>query len=46
MPYAIVKVKGGYKVKNLQTGKFYSSYPMSSEEARKQLYALHIHTGH
>jgi hypothetical protein len=46
MPYALVKVKGGYKVQNMQTGKYYSSHPMSKEQAMKQMLALHIHTGH
>ena len=43
MPYAIVKVRGGYKVKNMDSGKFYSSKPQTKEMARKQLLALLIH---
>jgi hypothetical protein len=46
MPYKIVKVKGGYKVQNMDTRKFYSTYPLSLEIAKKQILALLIHTRH
>ena len=42
MPFSIVKVAGGYKVKNMDTGRFYSSKPLSKEMARRQLIALTI----
>ena len=42
MPYKLVKVKGGYKVQNLDSGKYFSSYPLTKTEAKKQLLALLI----
>ena len=44
MPYHIVKVKGGYKVQNKDSGKFYSTKPLTQDMARKQLLALLIHS--
>lgn len=44
MPYKILKVKGGYKIKNMDSGKFYSSKPLTKEMAHRQLLALLIHT--
>lgn len=44
MPYAIVKVRGGYKVKNMESGKFYSSKPQTKEMAHRQLLVLLIRT--
>ena len=44
MPYKLVKVKGGYKIQNLKSGKFYSSYPLTRDQARRQLLALLINT--
>jgi len=46
MPYAVVKVKGGYKVKNLESGKYYSLKALTKEMAGKQLLALLIHSRH
>lgn len=40
MPYAVVKVAGGYKVRNLISGKHYSHGPMTLAVAKKQLRAL------
>jgi len=40
MPYEIVKVSGGHKVKNMMTGRFYSRKPQSEERAKAQLRAL------
>jgi hypothetical protein len=46
MPYEIVKVKGGYKVRNKTPidGKYryYSLKPLSKTKAKKQLIALKI----
>ena len=46
MPFAIVKLKGGYKVQNKDTKKTYSKKPLTKTTARKQLIALKIRTGH
>lgn len=40
MPYMLEKVRGGYYVKNILTGKRYSERPMPLARARKQLVAL------
>jgi hypothetical protein len=40
MPYVIEKVPGGYKIRNLRTGKHYSNSPMTLAVARKQLSVL------
>jgi len=40
MPYAVVKVPGGYKVRNLISGKHYSNSPMTLAVAKKQLSVL------
>jgi hypothetical protein len=45
MPYKIVKVKGGYKVRNVDTGSFYSSYALTKEMANRQLLAIMISEG-
>lgn len=45
MPYKVVKVKGGYKVQNLDTGSYYSSYPLSKATATKQMMAIMISEG-
>jgi len=42
MPYKIVKVNGGYKVKNIKTGVFYSKHPMTLSSAKKQLRILEM----
>jgi len=42
MPYKIVKVKGGYKVQNIETKQVFSTYPLSQTVAKKQLMALLI----
>lgn len=42
MPFALVKVKGGYKVKNMESGRFYSSSPLTKDVAKRQLIALTI----
>jgi hypothetical protein len=44
MPFAVVKVKGGYKVKNMDSGKYYSLKPLTKEMAHRQLVALLIHS--
>ncbi len=36
MPYGVTKVKGGYKVKNLNTNKKYSKNPMTKSKAETQ----------
>lgn len=40
MPYTIVKVRGGYKVKNTETGEFHSKKPMTHNDAIAQLLIL------
>lgn len=40
MPYKQIKVKGGYKNKNLTTGKLYSKKPMTKKNADSQLRIL------
>lgn len=45
MPYAVVKVPGGYKVQNVRTKNFYSSKPLSKKVAIAQRIALEISTG-
>ena len=45
MPYSIQKVPGGYYVITTATKKRHSSYPLTYEQARRQLIALKIHTG-
>ena len=42
MPYKVVKVKGGYKVQNLDSGRYFSTYPLTLVKAKKQLIALLI----
>ena len=44
MPYKVVKVKGGYKVQNQDSGKYFSNYPLTLVQAKKQLLALLIST--
>jgi hypothetical protein len=43
MPYSIQKVSGGYYVITTETKKRHSSYPLTYEQARKQMIALRIH---
>jgi hypothetical protein len=50
MPYVVKRikggyVKGGYYVVNEKTGKRYSSYPMTKEQATRQLRALYLYAG-
>jgi hypothetical protein len=40
MPYKIAKVKGGYKVKNKDTGRTYAKKPQTKEKAKSQLRAI------
>jgi len=42
MPYKVVKVKGGYKVQNMKTKQFFSSYALSRETAMRQKMAMEI----
>jgi len=42
MPYKIVKVNGGYKVKNTKTGVYYSNKKMTLSNAKKQLRILEL----
>lgn len=42
MPYTLVKLKNGYKVKNKLTGKTYSKKPMTKTNAEKQLRILNL----
>ena len=44
MPYALMKVSGGYYVYNKDTGKKYSQEPMPLERAKRQLRALYLHS--
>ena len=43
MPYKVVAVKGGYKVKKDQRGrpKYFSSEPLTKEMAEKQMKAIY-----
>ena len=40
MPFKQIKVKGGYKNKNMKTGKLHSKKPMTKEKADSQLKIL------
>jgi|TARA_R100001509_G_scaffold131781_1_gene85161 hypothetical protein len=40
MPFKQIKVKGGYKNKNMRTGKLHSNKPMTKEKADSQLRIL------
>tara|TARA_R110002012_G_scaffold218325_1_gene389614 strand:+ start:407 stop:559 length:153 start_codon:yes stop_codon:yes gene_type:complete len=40
MPYKTIKVNGGYKNKNLTTGKLYSKKPMTKKNVDKQMKIL------
>jgi len=40
MPYKTIKVKGGYKNKNLSTGKMYSKKAMTKQNVEKQMKIL------
>ena len=42
MPYKIIKVVGGYKVQNTDSKKFFSNYPLTKLQAKKQMMALLI----
>ncbi len=45
MPYKIVPVKGGFKVKKDQPGKavYFSKAPLTKDMATKQMRALYLH---
>jgi len=45
MPFKEVKVKGGYVIRNLDTGKKYSKHPISKKNADAQLRILKYVTG-
>ena len=40
MPYKTIEVKGGFKNKNIKTGKVYSNKPMTKNNVHKQLLIL------
>ena len=40
MPFKTIKVKGGYKNKNTDTGKLYSNKAMTKKNVEKQLSIL------
>ena len=42
MPWRLKKVKGGYVVETIETGRVHSKHPMAREEAMKQLAVLNI----
>jgi hypothetical protein len=44
MPYKLVEVKGGYKVKKDQPGRpvFFSKSPLTREKAMAQMRALYV----
>lgn len=44
MPYQVVKVPGGFKVKKKQVGRprYYSTKPLTKETATNQLKALYL----
>jgi|LakMenEpi03Aug12_release.lakeMendotaPanAssembly.Ray.scaffolds.fasta_scaffold48051_2 hypothetical protein len=42
MVHIIVKVKGGYKVRDKNALKYYSKEPLTKETAKKQLTAISI----
>ena len=37
MPFKIVAVKGGYELKNILSGKFYSKHPQSYDTAWEEM---------
>ena len=41
MPFEVVKVRGGYKVKKGNTKDYFSNRPLSKEMATKQLRAIY-----
>ena len=41
MPFEVVKVRGGFKVRKGKTNEFFSSRPLSREMATKQLRAIY-----
>lgn len=45
MPYKVVPVPGGFKVKKNQPGRpvYFSKSPLTKEKAEKQLRALYLH---
>ena len=45
MPYKLVKVKGGYKVQNMETKQLFSSYALTKQMAMRQKLALEISEG-
>jgi len=44
MPFKIITVKGGFKVKNTDSKKVYSKKPMSEKNVKKQLSILKRYT--
>ncbi len=47
MPWSIVQVSGGFKVRNKDTGRMYSKHAMSRKAAEAQLRVLYASkTGH
>lgn len=40
MPYKIIQMKGGYFVKNMESGKLYSKHPLPLSRAEAQLRVL------
>ena len=46
MPYAVVPVKGGYKVKKLEEDTFMSKRALSLPQAKKQIVAMYLSEMH
>ena len=42
MPYKLIKRRGGYVVKNMETNKEYSSKPIPKEKAEAQMRLLQM----
>ena len=45
MPFKVVKVKGGFKVKKDGTREYFSNKPLTKEMATKQLKAIYASEG-
>lgn len=41
MPYKVVRMKSGWTVKNLQTGRLHSTHPMTRKNAMEQMRLLY-----